>query len=454
MLTTYRFDRFEMDAPSGELRQNGSRIALAPKVAELLIMLVESGGRVVTRAELQDRLWPDIHTDRERGLNNAMNRLREALGDSAAQPRFVETIPKRGYRFVSRVKLVGRRRSLKSIVVAGCVAATVFFLILWIRPYRPSSPPAPAEYWAALRKLKLGGVNDLVDARALLDAAIRKSPSFAPAYASLATVLLDLVDNGRLDAVRTRRMAAEVAQTAVRLDDHSAEGHLALGSVLLRADWRLRQAGVEIDRALRRDPNLAEAWRARATLFLARGDASRAVLAAERGVALDPLSAWVGTASGRAIFYQGDVGRSVDRLEQTIRIAPDFGPAHRYLSEVFWQMGRPDDARREFISTLRAAGVEPAAVEHADRITSEEGLPGYWRSELPNLLVHQDRYGVPFKLGTMYAALDQPDQALEALERSLEQKDVQLLFLRLNPWFDKLRSHSRFQALLQRIPSS
>src|SRR5258706_9726321 len=110
VLKTLRFDRFEMDAPSGELRSNGSRIPLAPKVAELLLLLVESGGALVTRVEIQDRLWPDTHTDRERGLNNAMNRLREALGDSAADPRFIKTIPKRGYRFLAQVELACDRR--------------------------------------------------------------------------------------------------------------------------------------------------------------------------------------------------------------------------------------------------------------------------------------------------------------------------------------------------------
>jgi DNA-binding winged helix-turn-helix (wHTH) protein/Tfp pilus assembly protein PilF len=456
---TYRFDRFEIDAPAGELRRDGARIALAPKVAELLVALLESGGSVVSRTELQDRLWPDTHTDRERGLNNAMNRLREALADSAADPRFIETVPKRGYRFLARVDLVEPvrpRPARRSIAIAACVAAGLLAVavLVWVRQPRPSDPPAPAEYWAALRRLKLGGVTDLAEARSLLETAAGKSPSFAPAYAALAGVLLDLIDGGKVEPAGTRRLAAEAARTAVRLRNDSADAHLAMGSVRLRAEWQLRLAGEEIDRALRLNPALAEAWRARATLFLARGDAGRAVQAAERGVALDPLSAWVGTASGRAIFYQRDVNRSLDRLEQTLRIAPEFGPAHRYLSEVYWQIGRPEDARREFMKTLRYAGADPADVERAELITSQDGLPGYWRSQLPSLQAQQNRYGVPFKLGAIYAALDQPDQALSALERSLQQNDMQLLFLRVNPWFDRLRSNPRFQALLQRIPSS
>src|ERR1051325_12193898 len=102
-MTSYLFDRFVIDS-TGELRRDRARVTIAPKVSELLLAMVASGGRLVTRVELQNRLWPDTHTDRERGLNNAMNRLREALGDSASEPRFIETVPKRGYWFLMPVE--------------------------------------------------------------------------------------------------------------------------------------------------------------------------------------------------------------------------------------------------------------------------------------------------------------------------------------------------------------
>ena len=100
-----RFGTFEADLATRELRKSGVRIKLQGQPFEILVMLLERPGELVTREELQQRLWPtDTFVDFDHGVNAAINRLREALGDSAENPRFVETIPRRGYRFVAPVE--------------------------------------------------------------------------------------------------------------------------------------------------------------------------------------------------------------------------------------------------------------------------------------------------------------------------------------------------------------
>lgn len=99
-----RFGVFEVDRRSGELRRQGRRVALGDKPFQLLSALLERSGEVVLRSELRDRLWePDVHVDFDRNLNTAATNLRAALGDSATSPRFIETLPKRGYRFIAPV---------------------------------------------------------------------------------------------------------------------------------------------------------------------------------------------------------------------------------------------------------------------------------------------------------------------------------------------------------------
>jgi DNA-binding winged helix-turn-helix (wHTH) protein/tetratricopeptide (TPR) repeat protein len=99
-----RFGVFEADLQSGEVRKHGIRIKLRDQPFQILTLLLEHPGQVVTREELQRRLWAaDTFVDFDRGLNRAVNQLREALGDSADNPRFIETLPKRGYRFVAPV---------------------------------------------------------------------------------------------------------------------------------------------------------------------------------------------------------------------------------------------------------------------------------------------------------------------------------------------------------------
>src|SRR5579863_4964433 len=99
-----RFGIFEVDLQAGELRRRGLKVQLQQQPFQILAMLLECPGAVITREELQKRLWPtDTFVDFDRGLNRATNRLLESLGDEADSPRFIETLPRRGYRFIAPV---------------------------------------------------------------------------------------------------------------------------------------------------------------------------------------------------------------------------------------------------------------------------------------------------------------------------------------------------------------
>ena len=100
-----RFGAFELDLRAGELRKAGVRVNLQEQPFKVLECLVEQPGELVTREELRQRLWQDdTFVDFEHGVNAAVKRLRETLGDSAETPRFIETLPRRGYRFIAPVE--------------------------------------------------------------------------------------------------------------------------------------------------------------------------------------------------------------------------------------------------------------------------------------------------------------------------------------------------------------
>ena len=102
-----RFGVFEVDLRAGELRKHGLRVRLQEQPFQVLAMLLKHGGEVVTREELQKELWPaDTFVDFDHGLNKAINKIRDALSDSAESPRFVETVARRGYRFLAEVRVV------------------------------------------------------------------------------------------------------------------------------------------------------------------------------------------------------------------------------------------------------------------------------------------------------------------------------------------------------------
>jgi TolB-like protein/DNA-binding winged helix-turn-helix (wHTH) protein/tetratricopeptide (TPR) repeat protein len=176
-----RFGVFEVDLQARELRKQGFKVKLQEQPFQILLMLLERPGEVVSREHIQKRLWPaDTFVDFDRGLNRATNRLRESLGDDAENPRFVETLPRRGYRFIAPVDLPEN-------------------------PVETAEPglkfPAPAEIAqpaTTRRNLWIFGAGALLSAAALLALAlapsrVRRSFQFwrtAPAITSIAVLPL------------------------------------------------------------------------------------------------------------------------------------------------------------------------------------------------------------------------------------------------------------------------
>src|SRR3984885_5431851 len=121
------FGLFEVDLESGELWKSGFRVKLQSQPFKVLAALLERPGQVVTREELQLRLWGrDTVVDFDHSLGTAINKIREALGDSADTPRFVETLARRGYRFLAPVKVISERSSnVEAAKAVGTVAASV-----------------------------------------------------------------------------------------------------------------------------------------------------------------------------------------------------------------------------------------------------------------------------------------------------------------------------------------
>src|SRR5271167_2896276 len=104
-----RFGPFELDAAAAELRKKGTLIKLQPQPLKILFLLIQHAGQVVTREEIQQSLWSDsTFVDFERGINFSINQIRGALADNAERPRYIETLPRRGYRFVAMVTQEGQ----------------------------------------------------------------------------------------------------------------------------------------------------------------------------------------------------------------------------------------------------------------------------------------------------------------------------------------------------------
>ncbi len=170
-----RFDAFEIDLEGGELRRDGSVVPLQEKPLQFLALLAENAGRPVTREEIRDRLWgPDTFVEFDDSLNHVVKKVREALGDSAVHPRFIKTVPRRGYRFLPPVQsdvsvpakpntagqIRPKERHQRRIFIGVAVVAVVVSGALWrtLRPREPGSEEIHSLLILPFRSLN-GGQN-------------------------------------------------------------------------------------------------------------------------------------------------------------------------------------------------------------------------------------------------------------------------------------------------------
>jgi DNA-binding winged helix-turn-helix (wHTH) protein len=137
-----RFDAYQVDLRTGELRKQGRKIRLAGRPFQILALLLEQPGELLTRKELQERLWPaDTFVDFEHGVNAAIQTLRRALCDSHKKPRFIETLPRRGYRFIAAVEKIE-----PVAAAAPAIAATAAASVAAVQEKSPAAA-APGSEW-------------------------------------------------------------------------------------------------------------------------------------------------------------------------------------------------------------------------------------------------------------------------------------------------------------------
>src|SRR5271167_1031704 len=158
-----KFGPYLVDLAAGEVRKNGSRIRLQEKSLRVLALLAERQGQVVSREELKKRLWPeDTFVDFENGLNAAVSKLRDALSESAETPRYIETIPRRGYRFICTVEFVSGRHPGSGISSNDQKLAPPSAAPASSPQSAESEPPSTAAPYSGTERRKLRGASSAI----------------------------------------------------------------------------------------------------------------------------------------------------------------------------------------------------------------------------------------------------------------------------------------------------
>jgi DNA-binding winged helix-turn-helix (wHTH) protein/Tfp pilus assembly protein PilF len=474
MPTRPEFD-WQLDPASHELTVRGQRIRLADKPFRVLQALLESPGRVVTRETLRHLLWPDdTYVEFDNNLNSAVATLRHALGDSARSPRYIETLPRIGYRLrpaASAARPAPRARLTWTFgAAAGLLAGSVAALVLWtiaLRPERGDAGPSLAasrnreaqtlcERGRYLRGQYEAGrqpAGALEQACDLLRAAARLDPAFGPAVAEEADTLVTMGFGGTRPFGRALTEARTAARRALQIDPRSGTAHRVIGMADLFLDWDFGAARAHLDQALELAPNDARTSSARATYLTAVGRHGEAILSAERAVALDPESYFV--RADLAFFYlaAGRYAEAAESSRQVLAVAPDFGPALDSALLAGERLGRWMEAAASARALMSAAGASAAEIEKVAQLAPRDAVAAWRRWDLLETRRRSQGKANDFALvlALKHAAAGDRETALEYVRQALSRPDPLLALIRSFPEFEPLRGDPRFERLASTI---
>ncbi len=480
----YRFEGFELgvlDAGELELRCSGEVVPLQELPLRLLAVLVERAPSTVSRDALREALWPPgTHLDVDASLNTAVARVREALGDDAAAPRFVATVPRRGYRFAAAVEPVEKpgegsrgtfRRRARRVVVAVLGLATVALGAWWALSSPASSSGRSADSAQVREHLAVArhhaerrSREGLEKSIASFQSAAALDPESAEAYSGLASSYALL---GIYDFWRPREAfgpAETMARRALELDPGSARAHLARALVAAVAGWDWETATASVDRAVERAPGSADAWFWRGALLSSLGQHDEALTSTERALALDPTSPVINAASAWQLFMARRDREAIAQAHRTIELHPDYYDAWDNLKWIEVTLAREGARKGEGTGGHETAAVEawaraeeldegPGAGDEVRRIHAEGGLELLHRKAIASQVARwrAGRYQSPYDVVLEHAALGQVEEALTWLERSFAERETDLIGLGVDPRLDPLRDTPRFREMVARM---
>jgi DNA-binding winged helix-turn-helix (wHTH) protein/tetratricopeptide (TPR) repeat protein len=448
-----RFGPFELDAGTGELRQHGDVLRLAPQPFKVLELLVRQGGQVVTRTEIRDHVWSgDTFVDFEQGLNFCIRQIREALGDTADAPRFIETLPRRGYRFLMPVTsgAEDRLKSLRRLIVL---------------PFRMLRPDAETEF------LAFSLPDALTSSLSVLQSLVVRSSMTAARFTGDAADLKKIAAEADVDVIvsGTLLRAGEDVRVTTQLTDasngtllwsHAAQ--MPVGGVFKVQDELTQRIVASLSlpltaseqHLLQRDvPASPQAYE-----YFLRGnqlsyDSKQWSVARDlyqRCVELDPRYAPAWARLGRIHHVMGKYLPTGTRegldlaegaLQRALELNPDLPIAHKLLAQLEVDAGRAQDAMSRLIlraqiadpellaglvSTCRYCGLLDASVAAHVRAVSLEprirtSVPHTWFLRGDHAKVAAIKLAeVPYIGAMSLAELGRKDEAVAAL-RDLEQ---------------------------------
>jgi DNA-binding winged helix-turn-helix (wHTH) protein/TolB-like protein len=281
--------------------------------------------------------------------------------------------------------------------------------------------------------------------------AIELDPNYALPHLGIARAYIPMALTSGLPSWEVMPKAKEAALRAVEIDQSIAEGHATVGMISFWYDWDWQAAEKQFLRALDLDPKNAEAHFGYAHLLSNSGRHAKALEEIKLSRQLDPVSLVTNALEGQFLFFAQRNDESLDRLKKTIDLEPNFWLSHLFISRVYSEKGMHAEA---VAAAKRAGELSGNSQSHAYRAyaLAKWGKLSEAREILDELLkLSTETYVPPYNLALAYNALGEREKALQYLEKGFSDKDVRMVFLKVEPFWHNLRSEPRFLDLLKRM---
>ena len=570
-----QFENFEFDRGAYELRRAGRKVRLERIPFELLILLVERRGLLVTRAEIIERLWgKDVFVDTDHSINTAVRKIRLALCENPDAPRFVATVPGKGYRFdapvrekardapagvkSNRVMLVvlpfanlsidsaqeyfsdrlteetitnlgqldsdrlgviartsamsykgtrkniaeiGRelgadfalegsvRRQGDQVRISAQLIRTIDQTHLWARNYdrelkdilavqrelgqaiseqvqvrltpeqltprEGARAVDPAAFDAYLRgRHYLWRVTRPHIERAIeyFREATQIDPCMAVAHAGLADAYDILPITSDFPPREAFPKAEQAAKQALEIDSDLAEAHAALGGVRFWYNWDWPAAEEHCCRAIERNASYAMAHLRYGHLLSNTGRHEEALAEIELARQLDPLSLIINTLCAQFRYQARQYDEAALLLGKALELDPNFWVAHINLANLYQQQERFDEALAAAEKAREFSGENTQALSLAAYACAALGRRSEAEQILAQLLaLEMHQYVSPYNIAIVHLGLGQTQLALDWLAKAFDDRDVRMVFLAVEPKWDRIRATAQFESILHRM---
>ena len=429
-----RFDCFEADLETGELRKDGIRLKLRNQSFQVLAILLKNPGKVISRDYLRECLWHnDVFVDFDNNLNIIVARLREELGDSAERPRFIETLPKRGYRFIGRPAEKIKEES------PNCNGTTRDIV-------------AYNEYLRG-RLSTFSNSESFESARRHFEKALERDPDFAPAHDAVAELYWELGYLGMMAPRKAFSIGLAHALRALEIDSSRAETHALVAQFHKTFDYNWPEVHREMQIARRLDPNSPLVrMRYAVSELVPHGKLDEAMAELEAALRMDLMSVWTCVWHGIVLVLHGDYERAIEQSRKLLELDPKSPWGYFIQGTSYLYCGKVEDAVAAHRHAVEFSGGLACTIGWLGLTLASVGETAEARRLLRQLMERREQGYVPAtSVAWIHLGLGEVDSAFVWMDRAVAECDSFILPIKSYRFLDPVRSESRFEALIKKM---